>query len=43
VGESFEYEGWSFEIMDTDGRRIDRIVASRLPEAAGDAAGNQTG
>jgi putative hemolysin len=35
VGGSFERDGWRFEVMDMDGRRIDKILASRLePEAA---------
>ncbi len=27
VGESFDYEGWRFEIVDLDGRRIDKVLA----------------
>jgi CBS domain containing-hemolysin-like protein len=27
VGESFNYEGWHFEIVDLDGRRIDKVLA----------------
>jgi CBS domain containing-hemolysin-like protein len=27
AGESFEFEGWRFEIIDLDGRRIDKILA----------------
>jgi putative hemolysin len=35
VGGSFERDGWRFEVVDMDGRRIDKILASRLePEAA---------
>jgi putative hemolysin len=30
VGESFEKSGWRFEVLDLDGRRIDKILASRL-------------
>jgi putative hemolysin len=30
VGEYFEYEGWRFEIVDMDGRRIDKLVATRV-------------
>ncbi|MBL8570762.1 MAG: HlyC/CorC family transporter [Phreatobacter sp.] len=30
VGESFEKAGWRFEVLDLDGRRIDKILASRL-------------
>jgi putative hemolysin len=29
VGEQFESQGWRFEIADLDGRRIDRILATR--------------
>jgi putative hemolysin len=31
VGEHFEYEGWHFEIVDMDGRRIDKLLAKRVP------------
>jgi putative hemolysin len=30
VGESFPAHGWRFEIMDMDGPRIDKVLASRL-------------
>ncbi len=30
VGESFDKAGWRFEVMDLDGRRIDKILATRL-------------
>ena len=29
VGEHIEYSGWRFEIVDLDGRRIDKVMASR--------------
>ena len=29
VGETFEYNGWKFEIMDLDGRRIDKILMTK--------------
>jgi putative hemolysin len=32
VGEYFVYEGWRLEVVDTDGRRIDKLLASREPE-----------
>jgi putative hemolysin len=32
-GESFDFGGWHFEIVDLDGRRIDKLLASRLPYA----------
>ena len=28
-GESFDYEGWRFEVVDLDGRRIDKILVAR--------------
>ena len=35
VGGSFTRDGWRFEVVDMDGRRIDKVLASRLaPEAA---------
>lgn len=30
VGETFEHNGWKFEIMDLDGRRIDKVLMTRL-------------
>jgi putative hemolysin len=30
IGESFDTQGWRFEIVDIDGRRIDKILAARL-------------
>lgn len=30
AGEHFEYEGWRFEIVDMDGRRIDKLLISRI-------------
>ncbi|WP_315701951.1 MULTISPECIES: hemolysin family protein [unclassified Bradyrhizobium] len=32
VGQSFDLNGWRFEIVDLDGRRIDKILAMRLPQ-----------
>jgi putative hemolysin len=31
VGESVEWKGWRFEVIDLDGRRIDKVLASRAP------------
>ncbi|MER8569693.1 hemolysin family protein [Mesorhizobium sp. M0924] len=31
AGEHFDYEGWRFEILDMDGRRIDKLLARREP------------
>jgi putative hemolysin len=33
VGEQFDYEGWHFEVVDMDGRRIDKLLAKRRPIA----------
>jgi putative hemolysin len=33
VGERFDVHGWTFEIVDLDGRRIDKMLAVRLPRA----------
>ena len=41
TGESFRYDGWAFEIVDMDGRKIDKLIASRqrrLPEGESEAA-----
>ncbi len=34
AGEWFAYEGWRFEVVDMDGRRIDKLLVSRQPPAA---------
>jgi len=31
TGESIEASGWRFEVVDLDGRRIDKVLASRVP------------
>jgi putative hemolysin len=31
TGETFDAHGWRFEVIDMDGRRIDKALASRLP------------
>ena len=30
IGESFDHQSWRFEVVDLDGRRIDRILARRI-------------
>jgi putative hemolysin len=37
VGEHVQWQGWRFEVVDLDARRIDKVLASRLfpPSAAG--------
>jgi putative hemolysin len=32
TGEKVSWEGWSLEVVDLDGKRIDKVLASRLPE-----------
>jgi putative hemolysin len=40
VGECVDCAGWRFEVLDLDGKRIDKVLASRqLPESEGGAAG----
>jgi putative hemolysin len=31
MGETFTAHGWKFEIVDLDGRRIDKLIAAREP------------
>lgn len=31
LGECVDVEGWRFEVVDLDGKRIDKLLASRLP------------
>jgi putative hemolysin len=33
IGDKIEVDGWRFEIVDLDGRRIDKMMASRLEAA----------
>lgn len=32
TSDSIEWGGWKFEVVDMDGKRIDKVLASRLPE-----------
>ena len=32
TGECVDADGWRFEVVDLDGRRIDKVIASRLPD-----------
>jgi len=29
TGETFAYDGWKFEVVDMDGRKIDKLIAAR--------------
>jgi putative hemolysin len=31
AGERFDHQGWRFEVLDLDGRRVDKVLATRLP------------
>jgi putative hemolysin len=35
VGEVFTFDGWRFEVVDMDGRKIDKLLASELGSKAG--------
>ena len=37
TGEKFRHDGWSFEIVDMDGRKIDKLIASRPKKRAAEA------
>jgi putative hemolysin len=37
TGEKFRHDGWSFEIVDMDGRKIDKLIASRPRRKAAEA------
>jgi putative hemolysin len=37
-GEHFEWNGYRFEVVDMDGRRIDKVLVSRKETAPPDAA-----
>ena len=32
TGDRARWCGWTFEVVDLDGRRVDKVLASRLPE-----------
>ena len=31
VGDSFDFHGWRFEVVDLDGRRVDKVLATKKP------------
>ena len=37
TGEKFRHDGWSFEVVDMDGRKIDKLIASPPPRKTADA------
>ena len=38
TGEIVDSQGWRFEVVDLDGRRIDKVIASKLPDGRRSAA-----
>jgi putative hemolysin len=42
TGESFSHDGWAFEIVDMDGRKIDKLIASRSRRKARNEHETQT-
>ncbi|GAA4725630.1 HlyC/CorC family transporter [Sphingomonas lutea] len=43
VGETFKHDGWLFEIVDLDGRKIDKLIASRPKRRKADAEAQAVG
>jgi putative hemolysin len=39
TGDIFEAEGYRFEVMDMDGKRVDRVLVSKLPENNEESSG----
>jgi putative hemolysin len=37
TGETVDAQGWRFEVVDLDGRRIDKLIATRLTSENPDA------
>jgi putative hemolysin len=43
TGEKFRHDGWSFEIVDMDGRKIDKLIASRPRRKSAEAQAEAVG
>ena len=41
TGDVIAWEGWRLEVVDLDGKRIDKVLASRLPEQPNGEQGNE--
>jgi putative hemolysin len=41
AGDTLEWSGWRFEIVDMDGRRIDKVLAAPLAETAAPGEGSR--
>ena len=37
VGEKFRWKNWQFEVVDLDGRRIDKVLATHIPNGTNGA------
>src|SRR5918994_2505369 len=43
AGERFKFDGWSFEVIDMDGRKIDKLIASRAKARKREAPAESVG
>jgi len=43
TGETFRHDGWSFEVVDMDGRKIDKLIASRPRKRSAEAQAEAVG
>ncbi len=43
TGERFKHDGWSFEVVDMDGRKIDKLIASRARRKAKEEVAESVG
>ena len=43
TGERFRHDGWSFEIVDMDGRKIDKLIASRTKKRPAESQAEAVG
>lgn len=43
TGETFKYDGWTFEVVDMDGRKIDKLLASRPRKRPAEAQAEAVG
>jgi putative hemolysin len=43
TGERFRHDGWSFEVVDMDGRKIDKLIASRPKKKAAESEAEAVG
>ena len=32
VGDSIQFHGWQFEVLEKDGHRVERVKISRIPD-----------